>query len=177
MGDIETVKIKHGDGDYAIINRTDFDPEKHELHDGDQRVADGLTDEERKTLRELEIKRTAEANRGVTPSPAVAGADRNPSGTFSEPTPTDIRFPDKDATEFEHNHGAFVGKSAAEIREAAGLPDKPGGIKSDVDIPEDWSALHWKQQVVLGQQISGRDDLNAADAREVIEAEFQRRKA
>lgn len=103
MADLETVKIKHGKNDYMIINKDDYDPKKHELYKG---------------------------KAGSEPTENEA-QDRNPSGTFSEPTPTDVRYPDKDATEFENNHGAFVGKSAAEMREAEGLPDAPGGLQPD----------------------------------------------
>lgn len=86
---------------YAIINKSDYDEKVHELYDG-PRPADVVTD-----------------------------LSKNPSGTFSQPTPTDIRFPDKDKTEFENNHGAFAKKSAAEIREAEGMVDAPGGIDPD----------------------------------------------
>jgi hypothetical protein len=81
--------------------------------------------------RGLEAKRKAEANRGVTGGQRH-DSTRNPSGTYSEPTPTDIRYPNKDATEFENNHGAFVGRSAAQMREEAGMEDKPGGLIPEV---------------------------------------------
>ena len=57
------------------------------------------------------------------------GGQKNPSGTYSMPTPTDIRYPDKNATEFENNHGAFLGKSAAGLRKQMGIPDIPGGVR------------------------------------------------
>jgi hypothetical protein len=101
--DVPTVRVKNPDkeGDYMLINRKDYDPNKHELIKGGENQEQGL----------------------------YAGAsERNPSGTFSEPTPTDIRFPNKDATEFENNHGAFVRKSAAQMREDHGLEDAPGGL-------------------------------------------------
>jgi hypothetical protein len=173
MGDIETVKVKHPTRGYAIINKSDYDPNEHKLYDKESKAAvagdDGLTDEERDMLAKLEAKRKVDANRGVTktdPVPADA-ADKNPSGTYSTPTPTDIRFPDKQATEFENNMGAFVGKSAADLRAERGLPDAPGGIKP-VEIPPDWESMHWKQQVNLAQEISGQTDLDAAKAREII---------
>ena len=68
---------------------------------------------------------------GVTMNNPAYGVDplgRNPSGTYSEPTPSDIRFPDKDATEFENNHGAFLARDAASMRKATGQPDAPGGV-------------------------------------------------
>lgn len=86
---------------YALINKSDFDEKKHELYEG------------------------------ATPSETVTDLSRNPSGTFSEPTPTDIRYPDKAKTEFENNTGAFIGKSAAELREELELPDAPGGLDPD----------------------------------------------
>lgn len=108
MGDIPTVAIKNGDNDYMIINESDFDEKKgHVRYDG------------------------------VLPRDTVTDTrTRNSDGTFSEPTPTDIRFPNKDNTEFANNHGAFVGKSAAEMREAEGLADAPGGLKPDPVLAE-----------------------------------------
>lgn len=91
---------------YAIINKSDFDEKVHVLYDG-PRPADVVTD-----------------------------LSKNPSGTFSQPTPTDIRFPDKDKTEFENNHGAFVKKSAADIRKEEGMIDAPGGIEPDPALEE-----------------------------------------
>jgi hypothetical protein len=76
---------------------------------------------------------------GVTMNNMPVGVDplgRNTSGTYSEPTPSDIRFPDKDATEFENNHGAFVKKDAASMRDVAGMPDEPGGIVNEDLTPE-----------------------------------------
>lgn len=185
MSDVETVKVKNGD-DYAIINKADFNPDTHEPFDDASAAAvadagsDGLTDDERATLSMLEAKRTAQANRGTTTAAAASINDqgKNPSGTFSTPTPTDIRFPDKQATEFENNQGAFIGKSAADLREDLGLPDAPGGIKPVVDIPADWQTMHWKQQVSLAKQISGgTDDITATQAGEIITAEVAARAA
>lgn len=107
MSQLETVKVVRKDSahGYKIINKADYDPKKHTLFKGkeaDQAEPEGGLDE-----------------------------GRNPSGTYSEPTPTDVRYPDKDATEFENNHGAFVGKSAAELRDEKGLPDAPGGLQPD----------------------------------------------
>lgn len=126
MGDLETVKVKAGSG-YSIINKSDYDEKKHTLHE-DEDASDGRSEKEREIASEMDVRRKVEANRGVTGGPSIGGDGRNPSGTFSEPTPTDIRYPNKDETEFENNHGAFVGKSAAQMREAAGLPDAPGGL-------------------------------------------------
>lgn len=141
MGDIETVKIKHdGERGYAIINKSDFDAKKHEPFDDSSReaVAD-LVSASDGSVRGISLieadeeRRRYEANRGV-PSGSTAIADgKNPSGTFSEPTPTDIRYPNKDETEFENNHGAFIGKSAAQMREDKGLPDAPGGLAPDAE--------------------------------------------
>lgn len=130
MSAVETVKIKHGD-DYAVINKSDFDPKKHELLPDNPADEANLSDKEKAVLNEQAITRRAEANRGISGGSAIGGDGRNPSGTFSEPTPTDIRYPNKDETEFENNHGAFVKKSAAEMREEKGLPDAPGGLAPD----------------------------------------------
>jgi hypothetical protein len=76
---------------------------------------------------------------GVTMNNMPVGVDplgRNTSGTYSEPTPSDIRFPDKDATEFENNHGAFLARDAASMRKAVGQPDEPGGVVGPDDSLE-----------------------------------------
>lgn len=73
---------------------------------------------------------------GVTMNNPPVGVDplgRNTSGTYSKPTPSDIRYPDKDLTEFENNHGAFVQKDAASMRDSLGLPPLPGGLLVPVD--------------------------------------------
>jgi len=130
MSAVDTVKIKHGDS-YAIINKSDFDKDKHTLFEGAQNDDANPTKVEDEFARQKDAERTYEANRGISGGPGIASDGRNPSGTFSEPTPTDIRFPNKDETEFENNHGAFVGKSAAQMRADQGLPDAPGGLAPD----------------------------------------------
>lgn len=101
MADLKTVAVEDGNS-YRIINETDFDEATMKLYSG------------------------------VMPHNTVTDlTNRNTDGTFSEPTPTDIRYPNKDNTEFANNHGAFVGKSAAGMREEAGLPDAPGGLAPD----------------------------------------------
>lgn len=107
MSDLEIVKIKDGDS-YKIINKSDFKDGSDEL---------------------FHEKGEGEA---TDRSPGMEAGGKNPSGTFSEPTPTDIRYPNVDATEFENNHGAFVAKSAADLRQERGLPDAPGGIMPEV---------------------------------------------
>lgn len=179
---VETVKIKHkhGEGEadshYAIINKSDFDPKKQKLHDGQNDDAN-LTEAEGEVGKRREAERTYDANRGISGGPALSGDGRNPSGTYSEPTPTDIRFPDKDRTEFENNHGAFVGKSAAEMRQSAGLPDAPGGLSpvANVEIPEGWDAGSAAERKKLAASISGGEVKTAAAADEIINAEIARR--
>jgi len=107
MGTVPTTAIKNGDNDYTIINEKDFDPDK-----GHVRYT------------------------GTLPRDTVQSLDRNPTGTFSEPTPTDVRYPNKDHTEFENNHGAFVQKNAAEMRKEKDLEDAPGGLKPDPVLAE-----------------------------------------
>lgn len=202
---MDTIKIKHSDdegNDHMIINKADYDPDKHELFDTDQEVDDGLSDEDRELARKKEAERKYEANRGIPAGgPTIDG--RNPSGTYSEPTPTDIRYPDKDATEFENNHGAFLGKSAAGLRDELGMDDKPGGLRPEVHaavqgaelasnaaadlaatkapelgeagIPDDWADLHHKTQMKLAKQISGTDVTTAEEARTIIQAEVDQR--
>lgn len=110
------------------------------------------------------------------PTRAVEVNAKNPSGTFSEPTPTDIRYPNKDLTEFENNHGAFFRKSAAQMRQDADLPDAPGGIYPDGHIPDDWETLDEVKRVDLANKISQRTDVTPAQANDVIRAEAEKRK-
>lgn len=135
MSAVETIKIKSdGPKGFRVINRSSFDPKVHKPFD-EKVGAPSLTPAEQKAADELDARRKAEANRGQAGNASPSDvATRNPSGTFSEPTPTDIRYPDKDATEFENNHGAFVGKSAAGLREEIGMPDAPGGIKPERSV-------------------------------------------
>ncbi|MEO6532852.1 MAG: hypothetical protein ABIO06_04670 [Pseudolysinimonas sp.] len=154
----DTVKIKHSDdegNDHLIINKTDFDPAKHDLYDDAQGTDDGPTDEARKYALDQDAMRTYEANRGIPSQPQINADGRNPSGTFSEPTPTDIRYTNKDATEFENNHGAFVNKSAADLRAELGLEDKPGGL-----IP----AVHEAVQEAAATAVSVTDVATNAEA-------------
>jgi len=113
---IDTIKVKNPntkDG-FMIINRHEFDDDqkskkpKYEEFEEDDTDADGD---------------------GI---PDRLQAGRNTSGTFDEPTPTDVRYTNKDATEFENNHGSHLGNSAAELREASGMPQKPGGLLPEV---------------------------------------------
>jgi hypothetical protein len=99
--DVPTVRVKDDEGGYKIINRKDYDAKEHGP------IIKGGEDQEQS---------------------AFGTGGRNTSGTFSEPTPTDIRYPNKDATEYENNHGAFVNKSAAQMRVDRGMPDEPGGL-------------------------------------------------
>lgn len=113
MSNPRTVRVvnKNDEDGYTIINQEDFD-------------LDQASEKPQYKLHKTNDAHQIEQD-GGPPAPTT----RNPSGTYSEPTPTDIRYPDKNATEFENNSRAGV--SAAEAREAAGMEDKPGGI-----IPE-----------------------------------------
>lgn len=100
----ETIYVEaDNDAGYRLINKDEFDSKTMKEYTGPLR---GLTPEE---LR-----------------------NRNSSGTFSEPTPTDIRYPNLRDTEFENNYGAFVGSSAAELREKEGIEQRPGGLNPAV---------------------------------------------
>lgn len=131
MGDVQTIRVHSGD-DHAVINLSDYDPKVHKPFDEESRAAVGASKKgAHAKIEEAEVMREHQANRGVGGGMPLVATDRNPSGTFSEPTPTDIRYPDKDATEFENNHGAHIARSAAALREEMGLPDVPGGIKPE----------------------------------------------
>lgn len=151
MADLETVKVKSGDS-FATINKSDYDPDVHELHEDNADLDLGDDDAE---IKKIETRRQYDANRGVPTGTTLAADGRNPSGTYSEPTPTDIRYPNKDATEFENNHGAFVRKSAAQIREDQGMEDKPGGL-----IPE----VHEKVQDAAAATAAAADVATEAEA-------------
>lgn len=147
MSQIETVAVKREGGQgYRIINKSDFDPKQHKLAK-------------------------------VPASDSAEGFDplRNTSGTFSEPTPTDIRFPDKDLTEFENNHGAFLGRSAAELRAKLGLPDAPGGLAPDIDLlagaAHDYAAQLTENTNLKAEVESLRSQL--ADANKAREADVE----
>lgn len=162
MGDIETVKVKIKDGGHdAVINKSDYNPKLHTLQSDDAKAmaegADGLTDEERSEFARLDAKRKHEANRGVSAPAGAHVSDKNPSGTFSEPTPTDIRYPNKDETEFENNHGAFVRKSAADLRQEQGLDDKPGGLNPAKKEAEDAKASDAAVDPLAGQSVQKPD--------------------
>jgi hypothetical protein len=146
MPDIETISVVSGDS-YAIINKSDFDEKVHKPYKPGKEKAEKNEDSARADKVErlkaafsdhvdtMTDEQLTEALERVARGPSN-DLTRNPSGTFSTPTPTDIRFPDKDKTEFENNHGAFVGKSAAQIREAERLPDAPGGLAPDPALAE-----------------------------------------
>jgi hypothetical protein len=107
---------------YAIINKKDFDEKTQQLYDG------------------------------PLPRDVVTDLSKNPDGTFSQPTPTDIRFPDKNLTEFANNHRS--GMSAHEARVAAKLPDAPGGLQPDP---------------LLAEQVKADEESKAAAAKEQAE--------
>lgn len=128
MGDIPTVTVKDAKGNMTVINESDYDKAKH----GE--------------------KATAAEIAAATAASMAAGGSRNPSGTFSEPTPTDIRYPNKDNTEFENNHGAFVGKSAAQMRDEIGLADEPGGLD-----PERFKEVKAAEEVAFAEAKAARN--------------------
>jgi hypothetical protein len=126
---LPTVKVKNGD-DYAIINKSDFNPDQHQPYDEESAKAVGQDMSEADSeVAKAEALRQYEANRGVPRATAGADYSRNASGTYSEPTPTNIQFPNKATTEFENNFGMHIGKAAPQMRETAGLPDMPGGVR------------------------------------------------
>jgi len=110
----ETVKVVNENSrtGYAIINKSDFNEDEHEIFEEEDEEEDD-TDADGDGIPDR-LQR-------------VTNADR----TFDEPTPTDIRYGNKDDTEFANNHGSKLGNSAAELREGAGLPQKPGGLNPD----------------------------------------------
>lgn len=116
---------------YRIINESDFDSKSMEIYGG------------------------------VMPRDTVTSLDKNPDGTFSEPTPTDIRYPNKDNTEFANNHGAYVHKNAAEMRADKGLADAPGGLQPDPVLAE---AVK-NQDEAVKKAASDEAKKNAADAK------------
>lgn len=45
----------------------------------------------------------------------------------------------------------------------------------EVEIPATWQETHWRTRVALAERISGRDDVKADEANEIIAAEVERR--
>lgn len=134
MSNLVAVKREGGRG-VRLIERTKYaaDPKSYQLANAEERARVSnllpMTDAEKAAIAEEEAARKVSANRGQVDGAGPAADGKNPDGTFSTPTPSDIRFPDKNATEFANNHGAFVNKSAAEMRADKGMPDAPGGLK------------------------------------------------
>lgn len=129
---VDTIKIKADNAlGYKLINAADFDEKSHTAYDADAKAAlKERNAADAAATEKVVAERKAQANFGqVDGNGGTSG--KNPSGTYSEPTPTDIRYPNKDQTEFENNHGAYVAKSAAELRDEKGLPDAPGGLAPD----------------------------------------------
>jgi hypothetical protein len=170
---LETVKVKlkeHGNAD-AIINKSDYDPKLHTLQGDDARKmkaaerGTGNADADAE-IAKAEALRKHEANRGIEGGTGLVFDGKNPDGTYSEPTPSDIRYPNKDATEFANNHGAFVRKSAAQMREDQGLPDAPGGLHP-IEIPADYASQSVEDQRALYEKLGGRDGATLAPAQMV----------
>jgi len=177
---MDTIKVKHSDSegnDHLIINLADFNKDQHEPFDDFEakKLDPKRSPEFQAFLDSEEAKRIANANRGVTTGTTVNNDGRNPSGTFSEPTPTDIRFPNKDLTEFENNRGAFRRKSASDLRKEKGLPDVPGGVLGFVIIPDAWRRLNTKDMRALAEEISSKKDLTIGESKSIIAEEIKRR--
>jgi hypothetical protein len=49
------------------------------------------------------------------------------------------------------------------------------GTTSQVEIPADWEAAHWRTRVSMAEKISGKSDLKVEDANPIIVAEIARR--
>lgn len=132
---VATVKVKtDNEQGYQVINASDFDQGKHVAYDDESRAAvGGQTDVQREASEKLAAERKAQANYGQAGGGAISDSAKNPSGTFSEPTPTNVQYSNMDATEFENNHGSQVGKSAAGLRAELGLPDVTGGLYPQID--------------------------------------------
>ena len=156
----ETVRVKvDSPRGFKIISKSEYDanPDKYEI---------------------------VESKGSETDNPSVYGrGGRNPDGTFSEPTPTDIRYPNKDATEFANNHGAFVKKSAAQMRQERGLPDAPGGLhpveamKTEEVGKGFYSIKVGDEEIVDGMSKAEADAWNAMDDEDKKEYVAKWRKA
>jgi hypothetical protein len=141
---VETVKVKNPKdktGGFMVINREDF--EKDQVKAEDKRQYELHPDEEK-------------SDRAISDRAGQGLVTRgNASGTLDEPTPTDIRFPNKLHTEYEGNLGALRGESAAEHRDAAGMEQRPGGLNPDV-----YERVREGQAEV--EAVTGGDDDNVA---------------
>lgn len=119
----DTVKVKNPedkDGGFMIVNKSDFEANQANPD------ADPKWEEYKEDPKKLKARGAAGDRRDTRPPPT------NASGTYDEPTPTNVKYGNKDATEFENNHGAFVGQSAAELRDALEMDDEPGGLHPEI---------------------------------------------
>lgn len=174
-----TLRVKkNNEAGYSRINLSDFNPEVHEPFDkeGAELIKAQKRGDKEHVESVLEAQRKANANYGQIQG-GVAVDGRNTDGTFSTPTPTDIRYPNKDRTEFANNHGAFLRKSASEMRQDAGKPDVAGGIGNVVIIKGDWRKMTKDEQKEIAMELSGAKDLSIKQVKEIIAAEVRRRSA
>ncbi|MBB4000957.1 hypothetical protein [Aurantimonas endophytica] len=54
-------------------------------------------------------------------------------------------------------------------------PDGEVGGGDVIDIPSDWEGSHWRTRVALAERLSGKSDLKAEEANEIIKAEVEQR--
>lgn len=54
-------------------------------------------------------------------------------------------------------------------------PKRPAPVPDEIDIPEDWRDLSWQAKRSLAKSLTDVPVINSEQAREVIEAEIERR--
>jgi hypothetical protein len=71
-----------------------------------------------------------------------------------------------------------IGIEASNTNPETGQPAQnadEAGTTTQVEIPADWEAAHWRTRVSMAEKISGKSDLKAEDANPIIAAELARR--
>ncbi|WP_416355550.1 hypothetical protein ACLNGM_15030 [Aureimonas phyllosphaerae] len=68
-----------------------------------------------------------------------------------------------------------IGVEASNTNPATGKPAQTADEAGIVQIPDGWESSHWRTRVALAERISGRDDVKAEEANDIISAERSRR--
>lgn len=157
---VPTIKIKREGGrGFRLINAFDFDAAIHEPADDEAKAYVAYMEKHGKP----ELPTEAPWG-GVAVNPR-----KNTDGTFSEPTPMDVRYSNKNRTEFASNHAN--GKSAAEIRKELGMPDAPVGIVGIIEIPLNWRKMTHEEIIALAERISGHSNLSIKESKMILRDE------
>ena len=134
---LPTIRVKHADG-HMIINESDFDPDRHELVEGEPEL--------------------------VTSEPVVGDYDELTEDELRAEIEALTKETPPDTVTREELLVAYAALKAEMERRSA------------VDIPNDWTDLHWTKIAAIANNLAG-DDMapNKEAAVEIVEAELLRR--